>query len=124
MRSKEFYLKELKKHGVIAGNTRMSTLERLYKENVIPKKTRQAIVKRVEELGYKMGCWDNKLYLLNPTNLKKVLDNLDQEHTDVKICINRKHHVVEITTVDGEKDFSVLTKAEYIDRYGSEKYED
>lgn len=40
MKTKEFYLAELKKYGIIAGNKDIKNLERLYKEYVLPKKER------------------------------------------------------------------------------------
>ena len=70
-----------------------------------------------------IGCFDDMLESLSQKELKKVLENLQyQDDTDVKI--GRRDYVVEIDIVDNEVDFSVLTKREYIDRYGDERYED
>lgn len=88
------------------------------------KTNKQKLVERIEKLGCTLGCWNEKMELLSDYSLRKIYAVLDEEHTDVKVCINRKHYVVEIATVDNEKDFNVLTKAEYIDRYGNEFYED
>lgn len=88
------------------------------------KTNKQRLVEKLEKVGCVLGCWDNKLELLSDYSLRKVLAVVDEEYIDVIISINRKPHVVEIATVDNEKDFSVLTKAEYIDRYGSELFED
>ena len=64
-------------------------------------------------------------YVFNTNTVGDIgLAVVDEEHTDVKVSINRKPYVVEIATVDNEKDFSVLSKAEYINRYGSEFFED
>ncbi len=73
-------------------------------------------------LDLKIGCYDNKLDLLSKTQLKKVTDNIEFQ-SDTDVTINRKKYVVEIDIIDNEVDFSVLTKAEYIDRYGNERYE-
>lgn len=87
------------------------------------KTNKQRIIEKVEKVGCTLGCWDSKMEQLTDYSLRKVLAVLDEEYTDVKVCINRKHYVVEIATVDNEKDFNVLTKAEYINRYGSEFFE-
>lgn len=67
-----------------------------------------------------IGCYDEKMDLLNKTNLDKVIKALSYgSDTDVEVCINRKKYIVEIC-MDGleEIDFHVLTKAEYKERYG------
>jgi len=69
-----------------------------------------------------IGCWDDKLESLTQKELKKVLENLQyQEDTDVSI--KRKPHVVEIDIVDNEVDLKILTKEEFINRYGDERYD-
>ena len=75
--------------------------------------------------GLTIGCWNAKIDLLKPVQLKKVLAEIEYESsTDVDVAINRRKHVVEISFVDNEVDFNVLTKAEYIDRYGDERWAD
>lgn len=71
--------------------------------------------------GLVIGCWDDKMESLNKKELQKVLDSMEY---DVDVKIGRKLHVVEIDVVDNEIDFSVLTKGEYINRYGDERWED
>lgn len=88
------------------------------------KTNKQRLVEKLDKVGCVLGCWDNKIELLTDYSLRKVLAVVDEEYTDVKVSINRKPYVVEIATVDNEKDFSVLSKAEYINRYGSEFFED
>jgi hypothetical protein len=76
----------------------------------------------VNEFGLTIGCYDKMMDSLSNKDLNEVLKNLAwQNDTDVKI--RRKDYVVEIDIVDGEVDFSVLSKAEYIDRYGDERYD-
>lgn len=73
----------------------------------------------------KIGCYNILIDNLNAANLKKVIDALSYgSDTDVDICINRKRYVVEIQR-DGldEVDFNIMTKAEYINTYGNERYE-
>lgn len=73
---------------------------------------------------YTIGCWDNKMEQMTLYSLSKFLKQLHYDSTDIIVTINRKVHVVEVNVMGNEIDFSVLTKAEYIDRYGSEKFED
>lgn len=73
----------------------------------------------------KIGCYDKRINDLTAANLKKVIDALSYgSDTDVDVCINRKRYVVEIQR-DGldEVDFYIMTKTEYINRYGNERYE-
>lgn len=80
------------------------------------------IRKVVRQLGCEIGCWNGVMELLNEKELDKVLANIKfDKDTDVKI--DKKDYVVEIDTVDKEVDFSILTKEEYIDRYGDERYD-
>ena len=73
--------------------------------------------------GYTIGCYDEKLELLKTAQLRKLLEYVEMgDYTDVDVAINRRKHVVELAFVDGDVDFSVLTKAEYIDRYGDERW--
>lgn len=79
------------------------------------------IIEELHRNGMKIGCWDEKLNQLNQANLKKVLHGMRFEE-DTDVSINRKKHVVEIDVMDNEIDFAVLTKEEYISRYGDERY--
>lgn len=79
------------------------------------------IIKALDKDGMKLGCWDDSMNHLNTANLKKVMDGMRFEE-DTDVSINRKKHVVEIDAIDGEVDFTVLTKEEYISRYGNERY--
>lgn len=85
---------------------------------------KEIIEKKVKELDYKLGCYNNMIDKLSKKELKKVIEDLDQERTDVKVKINRKPYVVEITTMDNDKDLSILSVEEYVDRYGDEILEE
>jgi hypothetical protein len=85
-------------------------------------KNKAEIQKVASELGLVIGCYDDMLNDLTMKELKKVLENIEFQ-ADTDVSIKRKKHVVEIDIVDNEVDFSVLTKAEYIDRYGDERWE-
>ena len=77
------------------------------------------IQKEIEKHGYNLGCYDSEIEKLNPSNLKKILDVIKYgDSTDVPIFINRKKYIVEISIIDNEIDFQVLTLEEYEARYG------
>jgi len=73
------------------------------------------IKKEILNLGFEVGCYTKKEY--SKIDSKKIIENLTQEYTDVKV----KGGYVEISTVDNEKDVIFLSEAEYNNRY-SEKY--
>lgn len=81
-------------------------------------RNKKIILKKVKELGFELGCWDNDMEKLSLKELKKVTDNATEDYTDVHVQVRGKHYIVEICTVDGEKDFQILSRAEYEDRYG------
>lgn len=79
---------------------------------------------------YIIGCWDNKMEKLSNYSLAKVLDKIKHGNDtgDVDLSINRKPYVLEYCVIEGEKegtteiDFSLISKEEYISRYGDERY--
>jgi hypothetical protein len=83
---------------------------------------KEAIEKVVSALGLTIGSYDTQLDSLTNAQLNKVLENIEYAN-DTDVSIKRKAHVVEIDIVDDEVDFNVLTKAEYINRYGNERYD-
>ena len=80
-------------------------------------KNKEVIINKIKSEGYTLGIYDNILDKLNKQNLKKVLDNIKYV-SDTKIFINRKPYIVEISEVDSEIDFSIITLVEYESRYG------
>lgn len=81
------------------------------------KTNKEIIVNKIKSEGYTLGIYDNVLDKLNKQNLKKVLDNIKYV-SDTKVFINRKPYIVEISEVDSEIDFNVITLDEYESRYG------
>lgn len=81
------------------------------------KTNKEIIVSKIKSEGYTLGIYDNILDKLNKQNLKKVLDNIKYV-SDTKVFINRKPYIVEISEVDSEIDFNVITLNEYESRYG------
>ena len=81
------------------------------------KTNKEIIISKIKSEGYTLGIYDNILDKLNKQNLKKVLDNIKYV-SDTKVFINRKPYIVEISEVDSEIDFSIITLVEYESRYG------
>jgi hypothetical protein len=81
------------------------------------KTNKEIIINKIKSEGYTLGIYDNVLDKLNKQNLKKVLDNIKYV-SDTKVFINRKPYIVEISEVDSEIDFSIITLVEYESRYG------
>lgn len=88
------------------------------------KTNKEIVIDKLKGTEFTLGGFNDKMELLNKNNLKKVTDNMGYGSTDVDVFINRKPFVVEIFHVDNEIDFGILSKDEYISRYGNERYED
>lgn len=69
--------------------------------------------------GFEVGCINRDLESLTKVALDKVKQNLDEEYTDVFVTIRGKLYVVEISTVDNEKDINVYKGSEYFTKYGN-----
>lgn len=82
---------------------------------------RNIVEKQAKKLGLELGCYNKGIEKLNRNNLKKVLDNMEFEN-DTDVFINRRLHVVEIDRVDNEIDLNILSKDEYIGRYGDDRW--
>lgn len=83
----------------------------------------QRIKKALKGTEFILGGFNDNMEKLNASNLKKVMNEMTYGSTDVDVFINRKPFVVEISHVDNEIDFGIISKAEYINRYGNERYE-
>lgn len=80
------------------------------------------IAEALAEYGLVIGCYDKAMEELKYMALKKVLDiGIMNDHADIEVNINKKKHIVEVSTVDNEKDFTVYTKEEYTEKYGDNK---
>lgn len=87
-------------------------------------KNKVRIENKLKGTEFTLGCFTRNMELLNTANLKKVVDVMLHGSTDVDVSINRKPFVVEIFHVDNnEIDFGIISKSEYINRYGDERYD-
>lgn len=88
------------------------------------KTNKEIIIEELNKYSLKLGCFDELINKLNKGNLSKIIKELEHcDSTDVDVFINRVLHVVEIFVVDEEIDFNLLTKEEYISRYGDERWD-
>ena len=94
------------------------------------KTNKELIVERIEELiketgvKFSLGCWDKNIEKISKKELKKVIDEITGDSTDVDVYIRKKLYVLQISVVDYEIDFNLLTQEEYISRYGDERWEE
>lgn len=82
--------------------------------------------KEIIKLNYEVGSIDKNINTLTQKAIKEVIENLDEEYTDVFVTIRKKLYVIEIATVDmKEKDINVYTGYQYFAKYGNlyEHYE-
>ena len=84
------------------------------------KTNKQRIEEKLNKEGFALGCWDKRLEKLNYYNIKKVLDNLCFGATDIQVSYNRKRYIIEISDVDNEYDFAMISKTAYRSIYGDE----
>lgn len=107
-------------------NTKKATKKVAKKTSKRTKKTNKDIIsKYIAKENYVIGCWDKKMEKLSPQAIKKVLYwALEDDYMDIEVFINRKPYVVEMATVDNEKDFKLTSKRNYIAQYDNEFYEE
>lgn len=84
------------------------------------KTNKQRIEEKLNREGFIIGCWDKQLDKLNYNNIKKVLDDIPFGSTDIQVSLNRKKYIIEISDVDNEYDFVMISKTAYRSIYGDE----
>lgn len=81
---------------------------------------KEEIVKKINELGFKVGTYDKDISeIITKKALKTILENLQEEYTDVYITIRKKLYIVSISTVDSEKDILIYKDIEYFRQFGN-----
>lgn len=85
---------------------------------------KQKLSELSEKIGYTytLGCYNLQIEKLSEKELNKVLDKINNDWTDVHVIIDKNKYIVEIKTVDDEKDIDILTLAEYNLRYKNREY--
>lgn len=84
---------------------------------------------KVEELakaeGLVVGCWDKELDSFTEASIKHIINRIDiGSATDIIVRNNMKDYVVSVDFVEGEIDFTVWTKEEYVRLFGLGKFLD
>lgn len=81
---------------------------------------KEEIFKKINDLGFKVGTYDEDISsLVTKKALKTILENLQEEYTDLFITIRKKLYIVSISTVDNEKDILIYKDIEYFRQFGN-----
>ena len=81
---------------------------------------KEEIVKKINELVFKVGTYDEDISnIITKKALKTILENLQEEYTDLFLNIRRNLYVVSISTVDNEKDILIYKDIEYFRQFGN-----
>ena len=85
------------------------------------KKMIKKIEEKIKELGFVVGCYNDKIDdILTPGAARKVCGLLEEEYTDELMRIRGKLYKVCISTVDNEKDINIYPALDYYRQYGEE----
>ena len=81
---------------------------------------KEEILKKINELGFSVGTYDKDISkIITKKALKTILENLQEEYTDLFLNIRRNLYVVSISTVDNEKDILIYKDIEYFRQFGN-----
>lgn len=81
---------------------------------------KEEIVKKINGLGFTIGTYDKDISkIITKKALKTILENLQEEYTDLFLNIRRNLYVVSISTVDNEKDIILYNGVEYFRQFGN-----
>ena len=79
---------------------------------------KEKLIKAINGMGYELGCYHHAIESLAPNQLKKILEGVKYGSVDIKVSMKRKPHIVEISYVDNEIDFNIMTLSDYENQYG------
>ena len=85
---------------------------------------RERLIKTISQFGYSLSIYDHTIDKLSSRMINKITNSFMGDSTDIDVTLNRKPCVVEMSVVDNEVDITMLTKEQYINRYGNERWED
>lgn len=81
---------------------------------------KEEIVKKINGLGFTIGTYDKDISkIITKKALKTILENLQEEYTDLFLTIRKKLYIVSISTVDNEKDILIYKDIEYFRQFGN-----
>ena len=80
---------------------------------------KEYITQKFSVEGYVIGCYDKLIDTLSKRTINRIVDSaLSYDWTDLLITSKGKKYIVEISTVDREKDLQISTPKEYEQTYG------
>lgn len=80
---------------------------------------REYITHKLSKDNYIIGCYDDRMDTLAKVTINRILESASYyDYTDVLVTSKGKKYIVEITTVDNERDFIIITPKEYENKYG------
>ena len=85
---------------------------------------RERLIKTISQFGYSLSIYDRAIDKLSSRTINKIIKSFMGDSTDIDVTLNRKPCVVEMSVVDNEVDITMLTKEQYINRYGNERWEE
>lgn len=85
---------------------------------------RERLIKTISQFGYSLSIYDHAIDKLSSRMINKITNSFMGDSTDIDVTLNRKPCVVEMSVVDNEVDITMLTKEQYINRYGNERWEE
>ena len=85
----------------------------------------EQIVNYIKNLGLEVGIIDNRVKQFNQTTIKKIINNFFGDTTDIDIKYKCKDYILEFDVIDFSiVDIYMIPKKEYINLYGSARYEE
>lgn len=84
---------------------------------------RERLIKTISQFGYSLSIYNHTIDKLSSRMINKIIKSFMGDSTDIDVTLNRKPCVVEMSVVDNEVDITILTKEQYIDRYGNERWD-
>ena len=85
---------------------------------------RERLIKTISQFGYSLSIYDHTIDKLSSRMINKIIKSFMGDSTDIDVTLNKKPCVVEMSVVDNEVDMAMLTKEQYINRYGNERWEE
>lgn len=85
---------------------------------------KQKISSFLKSSNLSLGIYDDRIDKLSKSNVETIIQNVENAPTDLDIAIDNKVFVLEISEVDSEIDMQLISKEDYISRYGSERWDE
>ena len=73
---------------------------------------------KVKKLGYQLGNYNKDIDKLSKKDINNIINNIEYAPTDIKVKNN--NYIVEVEKWGNEIDLYLISKNEYIQKYGNE----